>query len=296
MTGAATAEPTRSILLGECSEDLQFEVCAQRMTPVASVEIHDIRHVTPRLFDVCNSRAFLDFALSPRPGEAASHFPDVRGHRSHHRGDMMFIPAHLRWCGHWNGGRQRSICVLFSEDEDWPDCQWTPAQLDAVLDLRHGHLRETMMRLAGELEHPGFESALMIEAMCRQIAILLRRHVDAPARWAGPGGRLAARQLRAVEDMLDCDGPVPSLIEFAALCGLSPRHFGRLFRLTTGQSFSEYAIARRIDRAKSMLADTGVPIKQVAWGCGFQTAAAFSVAFRRETGLQPTAYRSMRRS
>lgn len=297
MTGAAIAGTARSILLGECSDDLQYEVCAQRLTPGGGVELHDIRHVTPRTVDSRTERAFIDLALSHRPGQSAALFPEIRGHRTRRMGDLIFIPAHLRFQSLWSGGRQRSICVVFGEEDDRLDRDWTAEELDAVLDLREGMLRETMVRLAGELVQPGFESALMIEALCTQIAIILRRHLDGTGHIASQtDGRLGAAQVRSIEDMLDDAGPTPSLSELAQQCGLSSRHFGRLFRLTTGQSLTEYATARRIERAKSLLGETATPIKRIAWQCGFQTAAAFSVAFRRATGLQPSAYREARRS
>jgi len=296
VTSAAPSEKRRSIILGECSEDLQFDVYAQCLTPVVSVEIHDIRHVTPRIVDAFTERAIVDLALSGRPGTSIGRFPEVAGHDSRPFGDMIFIPPRLRLQSLWKGGPQRSICVVFGENDDRLMQEWTTSQLNAMLDLNAGVLRETMIRLADELVGPNFQSALMIEALCTQIAILLRRHLDNPQSEAhSDGARLGAAQIRSIEDMLDCAGPTPSLAQMAEHCGMSPRHFGRLFRLACGLSVTEFAIKRRVEKAKALLGEAAMPIKQVAWECGFQTAGAFSSAFRRATGLQPSAYRNARR-
>lgn len=289
---SATAR-TRSILLGEWREDLRFDVRAQAHTPSAGVELHDIHFVAPREVDSRNDYGFVDFALSHRSGDPVARFPDVRGHHRRRMGDLIFVPAQTRLQSTWSGGRQRSLCVLF-EGQHQLEREWSASELDAALDLRDGALRETMLRLAHELEHPGFETALMIESLCLQIAILLRRHLDGVGHGAEPGGRLGAAQLRRIEELLDCAGPAPALGVLATECGLSPRHFCRLFRAATGCSLTEFAIGRRIDRARILLAEGRTPIKQVAWACGFATPAAFSAAFRRATGTQPSQYRQLR--
>lgn len=281
-----------SWLLGEWREDLRFDVRAQMRTPYAGVELHDIHYVSPREVDTKPSHGFLDFALNHRAGQPRARFPDVRGHHTRAMGDLIFVPAHTRLHSSWAGGLQRSVCVLFERNHRL-ERDWTASELDAALDLRGGALRTAMRRLAQELEHPGFESALMVETLCIQVSIILRRELDS----AGTGadvpdrGRLSPTHLARVEAMLDCDGPAPTLAAIASQCGLSPRHFCRLFRAATGTTLTEFAGARRIERATHLLAEGRLPIKQIAWACGFATPAAFSAAFRRATGQQPSACR-----
>lgn len=280
----------RSILLGECRDDLRFKVRAQHVTPYAGVELHDIEYVLPQVTDSVSAFGFVDLALNRRPGDPTGRFPEILGHGRRRIGDMLFVPAHTRLQSSWQGGGQRSVCILFGQEERLHRT-WKASELDAALDLRDGILRTTMLRLAGELEHPGFDSALMVETLCVQIAVLLRRHFDRAPGSSDPGRKLAAAQLRRVEDMLDGAGPVPSLTELASECGISVRHFCRLFRATTGRSLGDFATARRIERAKHLLASGRIPIKQIAWTCGFATPAAFSAAFRRATGQQPSDFR-----
>jgi AraC family transcriptional regulator len=64
-----------------------------------------------------------------------------------------------------------------------------------------------------------------------------------------------------------------------------------MFRATTGRTLSDFAAERRIVRAKALLAGRKPAIKQIAHRCGFETAAAFSAAFRRATGVSPREFR-----
>jgi AraC-like DNA-binding protein len=64
------------------------------------------------------------------------------------------------------------------------------------------------------------------------------------------------------------------------------------FKTLLGQSPHRQIVQQRIARAKHLLAESKVPISEVAEQAGFDNASYLSVAFRRETGLSPFAYRA----
>jgi AraC family transcriptional regulator len=97
--------------------------------------------------------------------------------------------------------------------------------------------------------------------------------------------------MRLVQDRIEQPGALPAVAELAEACGISTRHFFRMFRETTGTTLSSFAAERRLARAKALLASHRASVKQIAWQCGFETAAAFSAAFRRATGVTPKEYR-----
>jgi AraC family transcriptional regulator len=47
----------------------------------------------------------------------------------------------------------------------------------------------------------------------------------------------------------------------------------------------------RIDAARRRLEDSDLSVTEIALQCGFSSASQFSTAFRRETGMAPTAFR-----
>jgi AraC family transcriptional regulator len=75
------------------------------------------------------------------------------------------------------------------------------------------------------------------------------------------------------------------------LVRLSPYHFLRCFKHDFGEPPHRYWAARRIERAKALLANPGASITEIASDVGFSATSAFSAAFRRLTGQTPTDYR-----
>lgn len=64
------------------------------------------------------------------------------------------------------------------------------------------------------------------------------------------------------------------------------------FKALLGHSPHRQLVQQRIARAKHLLAESKVAISEVAEQAGFDNASYLSVAFRRETGLSPFAYRA----
>lgn len=65
----------------------------------------------------------------------------------------------------------------------------------------------------------------------------------------------------------------------------------RMFRRQTGQSFSQYVTAQRLDRAEHLLRHSKMSIDRIAEQCGFGSAAYFATTFRRRNGIAPSAWR-----
>ncbi len=85
----------------------------------------------------------------------------------------------------------------------------------------------------------------------------------------------------------------PSLDEVSEAVGLSRYHFSRIFRTALGRTFSDYLCEKRISKAKELLADSSLPMKQVCELSGFSDPAYFAGVFKRRTGVSPSEYRSL---
>ena len=72
---------------------------------------------------------------------------------------------------------------------------------------------------------------------------------------------------------------------------LSPSHFSRLFRSTTGFSPHEYIMLHRIDEAKALLQSTALSVKEIAFRVGYRSEVNFITAFTDKTGASPTQFR-----
>ncbi len=68
----------------------------------------------------------------------------------------------------------------------------------------------------------------------------------------------------------------------------------RRFKAATGLSPRDWAINARLERARSLLADSAMPISVIAAQLGYLDIYFFSRQFTRHSGLSPTAYRRSR--
>ncbi|MBP1995154.1 helix-turn-helix domain-containing protein [Paenibacillus eucommiae] len=84
-----------------------------------------------------------------------------------------------------------------------------------------------------------------------------------------------------------------SLTSIADQLQLSPSYFSRIFKEYTGQSFSEYVTALRIEHGKKLLVDSDMRIMDIGERIGYHKTNYFSKVFKESTGLTPGEYRKM---
>lgn len=71
--------------------------------------------------------------------------------------------------------------------------------------------------------------------------------------------------------------------------GVNRSHLWRVFQLSLGMSPKDYLFEHKMRVAKQQLL-SGIPVAEVAKKCGYTTTSSFSRAFKRYTGLSPSAY------
>jgi AraC family transcriptional regulator len=113
------------------------------------------------------------------------------------------------------------------------------------------------------------------------------RRVEPPAR-GGLAGWQQRTVCRYIEDHIAEQIPLATL---ARSVRLSPYHFCRAFKRSFGAPPHRYHNARRIEHAKTLLAQPACSVTEIALKVGFSETSSFTAAFRRATGMTPTAYR-----
>ena len=73
--------------------------------------------------------------------------------------------------------------------------------------------------------------------------------------------------------------------------GLSTSHFRYLFKQATGQPFHKYLVSLRLEKARRMLVEQGLPVSTVAKAVGFSALSHFSRAFAQRFSVSPTSLR-----
>jgi len=89
------------------------------------------------------------------------------------------------------------------------------------------------------------------------------------------GGELETMTVPVVADHLDC----------------GRRSLERRFKDGTGRSVLEEIQACRIDRARRLIVDTHIPLKECAYRAGFNTCEHMRQVFRRQFGISPETFR-----
>lgn len=97
------------------------------------------------------------------------------------------------------------------------------------------------------------------------------------------------KALNYIEDHLTED---IELLEVAQTAGYSLYHFQRIFKGMIGDSMKDYINKRRFSDAGKLLISSDRPIIDVALAYGFQSREAFSRAFKKTIGRNPSEVRS----
>jgi AraC family transcriptional regulator len=155
-------------------------------------------------------------------------------------------------------------------------------------------LWSTAEKLIALIESPGEGTRLYAEALGAVLAVeLVRLERGTPgASTAATRGGLAGWQRRAACDYIEEHlAEDVALADLAAVAKLSPAHFCRAFKRSVGLPPHRYQLQRRIEQAKTLLADAETPVLNVALACGFGFSSNFTQAFRKVTGVTPREFR-----
>jgi AraC-like DNA-binding protein len=114
-----------------------------------------------------------------------------------------------------------------------------------------------------------------------------------PAAGVAKGG-LSAHQERRAKELLERKLVARlSLAEIARECGLSVGYFTRAFRVSTGNTPHQWLQRCRLDKAKSLLLESAMPIADIAAILGFADQSHLTRTFTRMVGQSPATWRRL---
>ncbi|MBO4376195.1 MAG: response regulator [Lachnospiraceae bacterium] len=82
-----------------------------------------------------------------------------------------------------------------------------------------------------------------------------------------------------------------SLDDVSRSVNISPYYFSKLFKESTGENFIEYLTNIRIEKAKELLLNSDMSMKELCSICGYPDPNYFSRTFKKNVGLTPTEYK-----
>lgn len=139
---------------------------------------------------------------------------------------------------------------------------------------------------AAQAEQAGFRPCLR----CRPELAPLQRH------WSTEDARniLVQQATQWLDNPQNWPGAIEggaTVARLASRLGVSDRHLRRIFEDRLGVSPLQYLLTRKLLAAKQMLADTALPISQIALASGFASLRRFNAAFGDHYSLSPSQMR-----
>jgi AraC family transcriptional regulator len=229
----------------------------------------------------------------------------LRRERVHH-GEVAIVPAGPPWEWAFKGTTQSDLLPLCLEGaflrEVARSVEIDPDAVEIVplLGVRDPQIERIGFSLKAEAEADGLVGGKRYaESLANALAIHLIREYSSLGRKAARkvareehNGGLSKRALKSaidyIGDNLQKDLTLP---EIAGAAHMSPYHFSRLFKESTGLTPHRYVIERRAQRAKELLGSTALPIAEVALLCGFANQSHLTRHLKRLFGVSAKALR-----
>ena len=107
-------------------------------------------------------------------------------------------------------------------------------------------------------------------------------------------GGLPIARLRKVEDYVGAHlAENISIEQLAELAELSPFHFSRVFKDSTGMTPLQFVIRERMLRAQQLIRETSRSLIEIALEVGYTSPSHFADVFRRTVGMAPSEFRTL---
>ncbi len=131
-----------------------------------------------------------------------------------------------------------------------------------------------------------YESILRLLTIFAQHLSVLSNQLVVAANSGEPPAVARAREVIAERHSEEL-----SLSEVAQAVNMSAFYFCKMFRRTTGMTFTEYLARLRVEKVKNLLLNPHARISEAAFAAGFQSLSQFNRVFQRIAGQSPSAFR-----
>lgn len=273
---------------------IRFMLPRAAAAPEAGIAMTRMQHDVPRLgFCIVtdlnpSSRAWLegsDQKIPLQPGRSYVNSPngiirnEIRLDGRIRLFDLFLDPDRLRDALEDDGQASPALKRLFEE----PGRE--PVLLSSPTDPRAAEL----VLQVEECPLTGGLRRLYLESKAIELAVILLAPHQGSAEDTGRGPKPGTtRRMEEIRRYFDnrIDAP-PSLAETARVFGISVSKLKRDFRLTYGCAPHQYALSRRLEKARAHILKDGMSVKEASWTAGYRSMSYFSQAYRRRFGRPP---------
>jgi AraC family transcriptional regulator len=215
-------------------------------------------------------------------------------------GEITIIPAGVASHWRWRDRKPHETLHIYLQPSfvqrvaKSSDLNHDQMVIEPQIAVRDEQLSHMAMSLLYELKAENVVGRLYADSVASVLAIqLVRRYSclkDVAIRKGGMAPHKLRRALEFISDKLEQQQGI-ALDVVAREVGMSRYHFSRVFKESIGLSPINYIGRQRIERAKKLLAETELPIADIALQAGFSGQSHFTTFFRKLVGLTPRSFR-----
>jgi AraC family transcriptional regulator len=200
------------------------------------------------------------------------------------------------------GGRLDSLQIYFPKESmaAMADDGDTPLVHDVVIP--NGTIDPVAYQLSllmrPALAHPEQANRLFLSGLMEAFyAHLSGRYGNLSSKTVRFKGGLSPRDLACAKELID--GNLSGAVSLALLskeCGMSPNHFARAFRQSTGVPPHRWLLVRRVELAKILIERGEMTASEIASATGFADQSHFIRVFSQIVGVTPKVWKAGRRN
>jgi AraC family transcriptional regulator len=177
------------------------------------------------------------------------------------------------------------------------DPQQPPVELRRSYGIAKSQIGHILGALVAESEAGNPSGIAFVEALATGLSHQVAVHAGAqrPQVERARGGLSSTAKRRALEVMHAEPGANLTVEYLARQVDLSPAHFARAFKETTGHAPHRYLLTLRLEWARRLLDAPNPVLSEIAQRTGFSDQSHFTRLFKREFGITPGAVLRNRR-
>lgn len=128
----------------------------------------------------------------------------------------------------------------------------------------------------------------------KRIEVMLQNYVQIADYYQNKqSSEVVDKIVQFIEDNIEKD---IGLVDIAEAVNLTPNYITKYFKTKNGMNFKAYLTMRRIEKAKQLLENTELTVKDIAERCGYNSSKQLIANFTKEMSITPGEYRKRSKS